>query len=107
MKSKRYPMPPGRHDEALEAAGYCCVGSEHGLPAPCFGRLVVHHKRMRGSGGTSDPSIHDLENLAVLCGGVTGRDGHHGYVHDNPAESYENGLLVRRAGLPTMRKTDQ
>jgi hypothetical protein len=63
----------------------------------CDGAVIVHHIRPRGSGGSADPTIHDLDNLVVLCGGVTGRDGHHGEVHDHPSLSYECGLLARRA----------
>lgn len=81
----------------MAAANWTCQAAAYGYTTPCDGRLIVHHKRLRGMGGTSDPSIHDLDNLAVLCGGPTGRDGHHGEVHDNPARSYDSGLLVRRA----------
>ena len=94
-------MPPGRADEAYEAAGWACEASRYGLGGVCAGRAVIHHRRPRGQGGTSDPTIHDLDNLAVLC------DSHHLLVHDRPSESYANGLLIRRAGLPINRKTDQ
>lgn len=95
-KPKSNPMPGGRWEEAMMRAGYKCEGSAYGLRSTCTGALIVHHKKTRGMGGTSDPSIHDLDNLAVLCGGVTGRDGHHGEVHDHPRKSYELGLLIRR-----------
>lgn len=94
-------MPPGRADEAFEAAGWSCEASRYGLGGHCAGRAVIHHRRPRGQGGTSDPTIHDLANLAVLC------DSHHVHVHSYPTESYESGLLVRQAGRPINRKTDQ
>jgi hypothetical protein len=88
----RNPMPDGRHDQALTAAGYTCLASAYGFgsPRPCEGRLVVHHKRLRAMGGTTDPSIHDLDNLATLC------DSHHREVHAHPRRAYDCGLLIRR-----------
>jgi len=88
----RNPMPPERHDQAITAAGYRCTASTYGFGStrPCAGRLVVHHKKVRGMGGTADPTIHDLDNLAVLC------DEHHREVHANPTRAYQCGLLIRR-----------
>ena len=88
----RNPIPDGRHRQAITAAGHRCLASAYGLGStePCAGRLVVHHKKVRGMGGTSDPTIHDLDNLAVLC------DRHHREVHDHPARGYDCGLLIRR-----------
>jgi hypothetical protein len=98
-KAKRYPMPEGRYDEAMECANYTCQAVAYGLesPDPCDGALIVHHLKMKGMGGSADPTINDLANLAVVCGGVTGRDGHHGEIHDNPGRSYDCGLLIRRS----------
>ena len=95
--AKRYPMPPGRYEEVM-ARDLGCQVYAYGFPTNtrCRGALIVHHKKMKGMGGSADPSIHDAENLVVLCGGVTGRDGHHGEVHDYPAEAYDCGLLIRR-----------
>ena len=84
----RNPMPADRWDQAMSAAGHRCQAPQ--LDGDCAGRLVVHHRKVRGMGGSRDPSIHDLANLAVLC------DAHHVWVHANPAQSYELGLLVRR-----------
>jgi len=88
----RNRMPPDRWDDAMRAAGSTCLASAYqfGSIAPCTGRLVVHHRRPRGMGGSSDDTIHDVESLAVLC------DGHHREVHANPARAYECGLLLRR-----------
>jgi len=50
---------------------------------------AVHHRQVRGQGGSSDPDRnYGLANLVSLCA------FHHAEVHENPAESYENGLLV-------------
>lgn len=51
----------------------------------------VHHRRMRSQ--SPKAVVHNVENLIVLCG--SGTTGCHGWVHANPAESYENGWLVR------------
>ena len=100
-------MPEGRWDQAMEAARFTCVGPAYGLTTPCDGPLIVHHRILKGSGGTSDPSIHDLDHLAVLCGGVTGSAGHHGQAHENrDGESYANGLLIRRAGRPIYKGSE-
>lgn len=90
--SKRNPMPDGRWEQALAAAGYRCLAAcyRFGSTRSCAGRLVVHHKALRGMGGTRDPAIHDLDNLAVLC------DVHHREVHDRPQRAYECGLMLRR-----------
>ena len=50
---------------------------------------AVHHRQVRGQGGSSDPDRnYGLANLVSLCA------SHHAEVHANPAGSYENGLLV-------------
>ena len=87
----RNPMPEGRWREAMQRAGFRCEASSYGLGGPCDGPLIVHHRIIRGMGSTRDESIHDLDNLAVLCDFA-----HHRHVHANPAEAYELGLLVRR-----------
>jgi hypothetical protein len=98
--AKRYPMPIGRHDEVMARDNYTCQAASYGLRTiRCFGALIVHHKMMKGAGGSADPKINDADNLVVLCGGVTGRDAHHGLVHDNPEQSYALGLLLRRGAV--------
>ena len=50
----------------------------------------IHHRTPRGMGGSSDPETnYGLANLVSLCRSC------HDHVHANPAESYENGFLVR------------
>jgi hypothetical protein len=94
--TRNNPMPPGRWDEVMYRDNYKCQATRHGFPtsSSCTGRPIVHHKQARGMGGTTDPTIHDLDNLVTLCGGVTGRDGHHGEVHDNPATARACGLTI-------------
>lgn len=50
----------------------------------------VHHRMMRSQ--APKDAVHRVENLALLCG--SGTTGCHGWVHANPAESYDNGWLV-------------
>ena len=49
---------------------------------------VVHHRQGRRK---NDP--HAIAGLVLLC------DPCHRHVHDHPAESYANGLMVRRTGI--------
>lgn len=62
----------------------------------CFAEIqVVHHRRVRGLGGSSDPEINTgLANLVGLC------DQCHREVHASPEESYETGFLVRMGMSP-------
>lgn len=89
----RNPMPPGRWDECVSRDRYQCQARtfDPSIDTDCAGPLVVHHRKPKGAGGTSDPSIHDLSNLITLC------DHHHREVHNRPERSYRSGLLVRRA----------
>ena len=48
-----------------------------------------HHRRMRSH---KFPGLHAADNIIDLCG--SGTTGCHGYVHQHPTESYENGWLV-------------
>lgn len=56
----------------------------------CDNKLIVHHRKPKGMGGSADPAINDMTNLVVLC------DRHHTEVHRYPIISYECGLLIRR-----------
>lgn len=89
-------LPPGRYEEII-ARDRWCQATAYGWTSgtPCRGKMIVHHMKVKGMGGTSDPTINDPANLVVLCGGVTGRDGHHGEIHDNPRDAYACGLLIR------------
>ena len=49
----------------------------------------VHHRVLRGMGGTSDSYIlYDLANLVSLCHDC------HTYIHGHPSEAYEEGWIV-------------
>lgn len=63
-----------------------CAGNAYGLTHRCSGRTVVHHRLLRSQGGG-----HDEDNLVALCNHA------HLYVHANPSESYELGLMLRRS----------
>jgi 5-methylcytosine-specific restriction endonuclease McrA len=93
-KARRRPLPPRSAnglsfmDELNEvrplvqarSGGSCECGTGCGLHAE-----VVHHRLRRSQGGTNA-----LENLAHLSGPC------HRRVHNEPAWSYANGLLLRR-----------
>jgi hypothetical protein len=76
----------------MDRDGYSCQVYEYGFPTTqrCQGRVILHHRKPKGMGGTFDPEIHSMENLVALC------DGHHVEVHHRPALSYECSLLIRR-----------
>ena len=56
----------------------------------CLGvSTVVHHRKIKGMGGTSDPEVATgLANLVSLCAWC------HQDVHLHPEESYRTGYLV-------------
>lgn len=93
---KRHPLDPATYQTVMDRDRFC-QASRFGATTVCQGALIVHHRKVKGMGGSADPSINDPENLIVLCGGLTGSDGHHGWVHSNPSLSYDNGLLIRHS----------
>jgi hypothetical protein len=66
----------------------CAVCGQSVLEIP----LSIHHRRNRGSGGSSDPAINAPSNLLTVCG--TGTTGCHGWIGSSPAESLEHGYSV-------------
>jgi hypothetical protein len=62
---------------------------------------TVHHRLPRGMGGTSDPDVHRLDRLMLLCGGALGGvKGCHGYVEANGALALANGWKVPHGAGP-------
>jgi 5-methylcytosine-specific restriction enzyme A len=57
-------------------------------------RYEVHHRRPRGAGGTTDPTVNQAGNLVNLC------TDHHRRVEANRAEAYLNGWLLRMMADP-------
>lgn len=60
----------------------------------------AHHRRPRGSGGTSDPEIGNITNCLILCG--SGTTGCHGWVERFRASAEEYGYIVRRGIIPPL-----
>jgi hypothetical protein len=58
------------------------------------GRWAPHHRRPKGSGGTILPDTHTLPNCLAVCLAC------HAWIHDNSAESYPAGWLIRYPGVP-------
>lgn len=52
---------------------------------------AVHHRRNRGSGGSSDPAINSPANLLSVCDGP---GSCHEWIGASPAEAYEAGYMV-------------
>lgn len=84
-KAKKNPMPPGRWNEVMTRDQFC-QGPRHGLITRCEGPPEVHHLRNRGMGGSSDPEIHALANLMLLC------QKHHRWVTEHPEDAKLMGL---------------
>ncbi len=64
-------------------------------------RLVSrHHRLARHMGGTSNPAIHSLANLLIVCGhGTRGCHGwieHHAMTRPGQPDAYTLGLLIRQ-----------
>lgn len=63
----------------------------------------IHHRRPRGSGGTSLAWVNQPANLIVLCGsGVTGC---HGWVEKNRKQCLWDGFLISRIGVQDSMNT--
>jgi len=78
---RAHPAGSGRARPDEPLADWC----EARIDGVCTGRAAHrHHIKRRSQGGTDDAS-----NCADLCSDC------HGWVHANPARSYELGLLVR------------
>lgn len=59
----------------------------------------IHHRRNRGSGGTSLAWVNQPANLVVLCG--SGTTGCHGWVERERTKAFDLGLLVSKIGVAT------
>jgi hypothetical protein len=73
-------LPQKVRDALRERAEGCCELC--GVPAN-----NAHHRKNRSQGGRNE-----LSNLLLLCG--SGTTGDHGYITENPADSYANGWSV-------------
>jgi hypothetical protein len=84
-----------RHLLACRSGHRCEIGGEL-LDAVNEGS--VHHRQPRGMGGTSDPDVHSLERLLLVCGGSFGGVlGCHGRTEKNRQLAYRMGHLVPHA----------
>ena len=82
-------IPPGRWAEVEQRDRVCQASAwAFGSLRPCDGPMVVHHRQAKHMGGTSDPHVHDLENLVLLC------NRHHVEVHEQVARARSCGLVV-------------
>jgi 5-methylcytosine-specific restriction protein A len=61
----------------------------------CLGEATdVHHRLVKGMGGTKRAEVHGLANLVCLCRSC------HNHIHSHPEESYALGFLVRSGYNP-------
>lgn len=73
-----------------EGARKLALARDGGKCLRCLGEAAdVHHRRVKGMGGTSDDYIkYGLANLVSLCREC------HSWVHNNPSDAYSSGFLV-------------
>lgn len=57
-----------------------------------------HHRRARGSGGSSLAWVNEVSNLLLLCGSATTPGGCHSLVETQKVLAYANGWVVRMTG---------
>ena len=63
----------------------------------------IHHRRPRGTGGTSLAWVNQPANLIVLCG--SGTTGCHGWAERERTKAFDLGLLVSKIGVATAMTT--
>jgi len=88
-------MPDSIRRQVLVRDGWQCQAHnyEYALHVRCSGPLHVHHRRLKGMGGTSRTDVHDPDFLLTLCA------RHHTYAHDvDRAGANAAGVIVRRGG---------
>jgi len=83
-KSKRPRGVPASVRDDVFARDRGCVAVLLVREIRCSGSLDPHHVLRRSQGGTDT-----ADNLVTLC------RAHHDWVHQNPARSFEIGLLRR------------
>ncbi len=55
------------YQQVLVRAGWRCENPDCANPPGDWRGVQVHHKKHKGMGGSSDPAVHSLDNLVVLC----------------------------------------
>lgn len=84
-------------------AGWCCevCGKQLHDGNAWTESHAIHHRRPRGTGGTSDPASNQVPNLLLVCG--TGNESTstcHGLIESQRSMSIGNGWLVRQGDDP-------
>jgi 5-methylcytosine-specific restriction protein A len=78
-----------------EAAKRLTEARDGGKCLRCLGVAQdVHHRLVRGMGGSKAPAVAGLANLVSLCRIC------HDWVHGHPGEAYKAGWLVGRSTVP-------
>ena len=54
--------------QAYERADGRCENPDCLKPYGDWRGLAAHHKIHKGMGGSSNPAVHSLENIIILCG---------------------------------------
>lgn len=81
----------------LSRSGMRCQANTPGCPSGPHAGTTVHHVLPRSH--ASKDTVHDLDNLLVVCCAFDYPDGRyagaHEWIHAHPTLSYENGWLRR------------
>lgn len=92
--SKALQIPPAVRLLVAERDGhYCarCGTSVVNVPSS------VHHRYLRGMGGSRDQRINDPRNLVQMCG--SGTTECHGWAHHNRTDARDAGWIIRSLDL--------
>lgn len=83
-------IPPRTREKVYARAnGVCEVCGKYAPGAE------IHHRMLRGMGGSKKPNIHNVESLIAVCGwGNT--SGCHGDIHGNTDYSKAMGWIISR-----------
>lgn len=106
MKAAARPKDTGPSPKArrvvLDRAGGCCevCGVLLHDGTTFIGAHSVHHRRPRGSGGSSRADTNAPSNLLLLCGSATTPGGCHAHIEGHRAEALVYGWLVPQGGDP-------
>lgn len=82
-----------------EARTPACLGDQYGRLAGLLSRrqVNIHHRRPRGSGGTSREDVHSLANLMLVCGSGN-VSGCHGFIENHATVAEARGYKVAKEG---------
>jgi len=88
-----------RHAAYQRAGGRCEITGQI-LPGGPDGEWALHHRRLKGMGGTNRPATHTLPNVLALTHEIHNLATRS--VHLDPAWSRPRGYLLRQDQIPRL-----